>query len=224
MEIVCDNCQAKLNIPDSKIPPGQKVSISCPKCKNKLTLDSSQSAADKIQSTDIQENSDTADVMDDFSEFEEDETALEAYEEGVELALLLSNHPNKSQKMKAAIEELGFKCVVSDNTREALGKMRLNHFALVIVPDGFDGVDLNQSPIVNFLDHLGMSVRRRIFLALIGEKFRTMDHMVAFAMSANLVINPKDLDRLGVVLKRAIGENERFYRVFMEIMQEVGKA
>ena len=39
MEIVCESCKAKLNIPDEKIPKGQAVRISCPKCKKKIVLE-----------------------------------------------------------------------------------------------------------------------------------------------------------------------------------------
>ena len=51
-----------------------------------------------------------------------------------------------------------------------------------------------------------------------------MDHMMAFAMSANMVINSNDLDRLTAILKHAISDNEKFYKVFKDTMAEAGKA
>ena len=59
---------------------------------------------------------------------------------------------------------------------------------------------------------------------MIGDKFRTMDHMMAFTMSANLVVNRKDLDKLSNILRRAISDNEKFYKVFMDTLKETGKA
>ena len=38
MEVHCKQCNAKLSIPDEKIPKDQRIKISCPKCKNKITL------------------------------------------------------------------------------------------------------------------------------------------------------------------------------------------
>ena len=35
MEIVCQNCQSKFNLPDQKIPADRSASLPCPKCKNK---------------------------------------------------------------------------------------------------------------------------------------------------------------------------------------------
>jgi hypothetical protein len=94
----------------------------------------------------------------------------------------------------------------------------------VILSDGFDGIGLKQSPILQYLNHSSMSVRRRVFLAVIGDDFKTMDNMMAFSMSANLVINREDLDKVEAILKRGVSENERFYKVFMDMLVETGKA
>ena len=39
MEILCQNCSAKLNIPEDKIPKGQKVRVNCPRCHEKVIFD-----------------------------------------------------------------------------------------------------------------------------------------------------------------------------------------
>ena len=69
-----------------------------------------------------------------------------------------------------------------------------------------------------------MSVRRKIFLALLSDVYKTMDHMMALATSANIVVSTKDLDKLHPILKKAISENERFYKVFTDTLAETGKA
>jgi hypothetical protein len=69
-----------------------------------------------------------------------------------------------------------------------------------------------------------MSLRRRVFLALISEKFKTMDNMMAFALSANTVINSKELDQLSLMLGAAFAEHEKFYKIYYETLKEVGKA
>ncbi len=102
--------------------------------------------------------------------------------------------------------------------------MRFHTFDLVILTDRFDGIELGQSPVLQYLNHLSMSIRRRMFVALVGDAFNTMDHMMAFAMSANLVINRRDLDKLAGILKNAVSDNEKFYKVFMDTLSELGKA
>ena len=62
-----------------------------------------------------------------------------------------------------------------------------------------------------------------MFLVLMDDQLKTMDNMMAFAMSANAVVNKRDLDKLPAILKKAISDNERFYKVFMDTMNELGR-
>jgi len=68
-----------------------------------------------------------------------------------------------------------------------------------------------------------MSIRRKIFFVLLGDQFKTMDNMRAFGASANLVVNPRDLPDLTLILKKAINDNNQFYKVFMDTLKETGK-
>ena len=69
-----------------------------------------------------------------------------------------------------------------------------------------------------------MATRRHIFLAIIGNGFKTLNNMQAFSYSVNLVINEKDVDKLAKILKKAIAEHEMFYKVFKESLQAMGKS
>ena len=156
--------------------------------------------------------------------FEDDDSSLDFFEEGAKMALLMGVDAQQVEKLGKTVGELGYRHVMAKNTRDAISKMRLHHFDVIFLSDQFDEMDLSQSPILQHINNLSMSVRRRIFLGLIADHFKTMDHMMAFAMSANLVVNGRELDRLTAVLKHAISDNEKFYKVFMETMEEVGKA
>jgi predicted Zn finger-like uncharacterized protein len=222
MEIICESCKARLNIPDEKIPQDKRVTISCPKCKNKLSLEThGLRQGDHVPSAEGMAEPRIVEADSDYAYGDED-ADLELYEEGVRLALVMENDAQQAEKLSQAVEELGYKYVPAENTRAAIGKMRLHQFDLVILADGFDGIELGQSPVLRYLNHLSMSIRRRIFVALIGDSFKTMDQMMAFVMSANLVINPRDMDKLRTILIHSISDNEKFYKVFMDTLVEVG--
>jgi CheY-like chemotaxis protein len=222
MEIVCEKCKTKLNIPDEKIPKGKRTIISCPKCKNKLTLEPPVPEPVKQVSEAPKEPEPPQPKARPASE--EDIEDVGFFEEGVNLALVLENDPREIEVVKAAVEELGYKYVSAENTRKAVSTLRLHHFHLVILSDRFEGVELAQSPVLQYMNHLSMSVRRRIFVALIGDAFKTMDNMTAFAMSVNMVISREDMDKLTSVLKRGVSENDHFYKILMDLLVEVGKA
>jgi len=224
MEIHCDKCGANFNVSDEKIPKGKRVIVSCPKCKNRLTVDSLGFKKEKAGADAAGKAEPGVKKPEEGYAYGEEGTALEFYEEGVKLALVTGNEEGQVEKPKKAVEGLGYRFVWGRNTREAIGKLRLHHFDMVIVPDGFDGIGFKDSPLLQFLNHLSMSVRRRIFLVLVSDKFTTMDNMMAFAMSANLVVNVKDLDKMTAVLKKALADHEKFYKVFLDTLIEVGKA
>ncbi len=227
MEITCEHCEATLNIPDEKIPKGQVVRVSCPKCKSKISIDTGKHLADAEKAEPDQESKSdqksTEENAYNYGDYTEDE-ALGSYEEGTRLALILDADSESSERIGSEVEKLGYQCVSAPNTRDAIGKMRFHLFALVILSDGFDGQNLDGSPILNYLNHISMADRRKIFVALIGERFKSMDNLMAFALSANAVINPKDLDRLFAMLKGALSDHEKFYKVFMESLVETGRA
>jgi DNA-directed RNA polymerase subunit RPC12/RpoP len=211
MEVACGHCGAKLNIPDEKIPRDHAVRIACPKCGEKITVGPAAGSSGTKEGRAY-----------DYSDYSDDE-ALGFYEEGTKLALVMIGGKAAPASVKAAVEELGYTYVETSNTRDAIGKMRFHHFDVIVLFEQFDGQGLDNSPILNYLNHIPMSVRRRMFVALVSDQFKTMDNMMAFAMSANTVISEKDLDKLAVILKKAVTENEKFYKVLMDALVETGK-
>ena len=224
MDIICEKCNTRINIPDEKIPRDQQVIVSCPKCKNRLTLNASSPRRKNATPAVEGKSGSHIKKADSDNDYWDDDASLDFFEEGAKLALVMGNEAQQIKKLGRTIEELGYRCVLANNTRDAISKMRLHYFSLVLLSEGFDGIDLAQSPILQHINNLSMSVRRRVFLALVADEFKTMDHMMAFAMSANMVINGSDLDRLTSIMQHAISDNEKFYKVFMDTMVEVGKA
>ncbi len=238
MEVICEHCHVKLNLPGEKISKGQVVRVTCPKCKKKMTIDTRHGNASALNPASSNGSNDADDFRmnfidskahdmkdeagysyDDFT----DDKDLDFFEEGTKLALVLENSPEHREKIKQAVEALGYTYVASPDTRDATGKMRFYHFDLVVLADGYDGQQLERSPVLNYLNRMSMSVRRRVFVTLLGDRFKTMDNMMSFALSANVVINKKDLDRFGAVLKKAVSDNEKFYKVFNDELAELGR-
>jgi DNA-directed RNA polymerase subunit RPC12/RpoP len=220
METTCSHCGKRLKLPDERLPQGQRLSVTCPGCGKKIIIDTRtppRSAPEQTQ-----------EYLDRFDEFEAsdygEDTSLGFYEEGTKLALVLDSDPGRREIVRDAAESLGYRYVEADGTRDAIGKMRFHVFDLVLLAEGFDGQPLAHSPIINSLNHAPMSVRRRIFLSLLGDQFTSMDKMMAFAMSANVVIGTSDMDKLAKVLQKAISENHRFYKVFNDCLKETGRA
>jgi hypothetical protein len=87
----------------------------------------------------------------------------------------------------------------------------------------FGGGSSSNNGFLSYLQNMPVPARRNIFFALYGKGFKTMDNFMAFVKSANLVINLNDLSNLGPILKKAIDDNDKFYRVFKAYLRELGK-
>ncbi len=227
MEVTCPHCKVKLNVPNDRLPADQVVRINCPRCKNRITIEPPEGKERGRSLNEAHSEIEKA-VSENTEQGKEDEIgagdeSLDFYDEGTRLALVLADEAIKPD-IQSAVEELGYRYIPVFNTRDALSKLRFHSFDLVFLADGFDGQEIESSPVTNYLNHLSMSSRRKIFFALFGDRFRTMDEMKAYALSANLVINPKDQDKLAAVFRRGIAEYERFYKVFNDTLVELGKA
>jgi predicted Zn finger-like uncharacterized protein len=225
MDITCDSCKTRLNIPDEKLPEGKKVAVNCPKCKAKLMVGRPpRKGEDKNTADDAEPKAPVNRKEVYIKEPTEADDFIEFLAEDKKLALVMEDSDLIADKIRETIEGLGFKNVRAENTRDAIARMREYHFDFVILSQRFDGIELEQSPVLEYLNHLSMYVRRRMFLVLVGEEFQTMDLLMAFAMSANLVVNSNDLENLPRALKQSLMDNKRFYSLFFDILAEVGKA
>ena len=216
MDVACKSCGATLKIPDEKLPPNQIVNVTCPKCKGKIRIDTSE--LDTGQASKADGGTKTADLA-----IDKDASPLDFFEEGTKLALFLHGDGAETEEITSALEQLSYKPIAVQSANEALGKLRLHNFDLVILSDGVEGQDITNSPVAHYLNHISMSIRRKVFLVLLSQKFKTLDDMMAFALSANLVVNPEDSPKLGPILNKAISEHEKFYKVFTDTLKEVGR-
>ena len=226
MQVTCNACQRSMNIPDEKLPKDQAFSITCPGCKIKIKVDQhlkskeSEPASPTIPE-EKEETVDTASMVINQEEFEDDED-LVIYDENDQLALVLDD--NNKEIWTKALEEKEFKIQYARSPEHAVHKMKFTHFHFVALNENFGNIALDESPFYQTLIEMPMVTRRNIFFALVGTNFKSLNNMQAFQKSTNVVINEKDLDKLGDILKKSISENEIFYKVYKETLHAMGKA
>jgi hypothetical protein len=173
MELTCEHCKAKLNIPDERIPKDRAIQLTCPKCRGKMTLGGKQAAAKAPPHNPApasaggssQGSKDAAYTYEDYSSDE----ALVFYEEGTKLALVMADYPGYAERIQKSLKQLGYECISTPNTTYAIGKWRFHHFDLLVLSDGFGG-----QPVENALiPHLRSSntVTDKCVLLQVGERF-----------------------------------------------------
>ncbi len=122
-----------------------------------------------------------------------------------------------------ALTELGYAPEVPTSAENALDRMRKQNYEVVVVDQAYEGATPLDNLVLKGLASMSMTVRRYMFVALVGANLPTLDNATAFARSVNAVFSYDDLDQLAPILQRAIADNDTFYRVFREVLKAAGK-
>ncbi len=226
MEIVCNNCQKRLVVPDEKLPEGKAVTLRCPGCKTKITLDL-KDRFDAGGFTEMEEDEPEVQTPDYVAEEEDgydaSEKPFDFLEEEGNTAMICDSDPAAVENMKKILELMDYHVTVAENLREALRNLKYHAYNLILVNETFDGSHPESNGLLIYLERLNMQIRRHIFVGLLTNRFPTKDNMAAFLKSVNITINIKDLPRLDYILSRSISENDLFYTVYKEAMKKTGR-
>ncbi|MBE9547461.1 MAG: hypothetical protein IMF10_08220 [Proteobacteria bacterium] len=144
-------------------------------------------------------------------------------EEGGKTALICETDPSIKDKVVSVLADMDYHITEPESARDALKKMRFHVYDMVVLNEDFDTDDSDANNVLKYLEYLPMGTRRNIFVALVSNRFRTMDNMAAFNKSVNTIINVKNIDDVGTIIKRGITDNESFYHVFKESLKKMGR-
>jgi predicted Zn finger-like uncharacterized protein len=216
MEIVCLSCQGKFKIADGKLPAGKTASVKCPKCKSTIRI----AAREEAPQADA--------TFDDLFEFDEDEgegydatdKPFDFIEEEGKIALVCESDALIREKIRPSLEVLEYHITEVPNSREALKKMRYHNYDLIVVNEYFDSQDPDANPLLIYLERMAMDLRRNIYVTMLTNRFRTMDHMIAFQKSVNVVLNTRNVDDFDKIIQRGIADFGLFYKVYKESMTQ----
>ena len=147
----------------------------------------------------------------------------ESYDEGARLSLVCADAADRQASVKSVLQDLGYTVQVAGSAADAIERMRKSTYEVIVLDEEFQGSTEHDNAVLKALQTMPMSIRRYIFLALLGRRVRTLDNLMAFARSANLVVNINDLSQLKAILARGIADNDRFYRVYREVLRESGR-
>lgn len=215
MDIICNNCSSKFRIPDEKIPAGRVSNIPCPKCKTRIALNPEKETSASVAGFEESDDDGSYDASDKPFDFIE--------EEGL-TALLCEQDPKVRQTVANALKLMEYQITEAESARDALKRMRYHVYDLIVVNESFDTKNPDSNGVLIYLERLGMAVRRNIFVAMISSRYRTMDNMMSFHASVNLIINIKNVEDIGKILSRGITDSELFYRIYKDTLKETGRA
>lgn len=200
MELVCSSCGKKINLPDEKAPRGKAFSFSCPQCENRInvtpTAEKQPASSSMLKMFNLDPDKDGAMVC---------HTKPEGY--------------------RNLLEELGYQVHTPEYHIEAVNNLRFNSYKIIMITEEYESQPHDGSSVLRTLQNMVMTARRGIFIVYIAPGLKSFDYLEAFALSVNAIVSTEDMEEDSVKdgLKRAIIENNRFFRVFSEVREKLGK-
>jgi predicted Zn finger-like uncharacterized protein len=226
MDIKCDKCQSKFKISDEKIPKGKSASVTCTKCQNKIVIKSQEDLDDAyFEEPDGSNGEQGFDFDDDFMDGDEEaERAFDFIEDEGKTAMICEADPEVKKQIMPILDFMEFHITEISDSRDAIKKLRYNSYHMIIVNENFDTTDPDNNGVLIYLARLPMMIRRNIFVAMLSDRYRTMDHMMSLNKSVNMIINLKNLNEIERILKHGISDTDFFYRIYQESLKTVGLA
>lgn len=222
MNISCSQCGTSFKLADDKLPPGKSAVVKCPKCKNKISINASETEAPSGTSSAGAGSAFGFDERPEDSQYNASEKPFDFIEEEGETALICESDGVLKGKIKQVLDFMEYHISETDDTRDALKKMRYHDYDLIVINESFSSRSPDSNGVLIYLERLKMKTRRGMYVVLLTKRFKTMDAMSAFERSVELIINLNDIDHFEKILKRALTDYEQFYRVYKEEQRSLG--
>jgi len=233
MQIACPWCSYPLVIEDAKVPP-QKFLTRCPKCTGAIQVPGTETPdvapakhgpPPKNASAAGNGNPPThaAPPKKPAASAPHSTGAPTPQNGGLEQRALVALQEGQwASTLASLLNEQGYDVESLNPWQEKVRLLHQGDYDVVVTaPSGpvlDDGKTLHRR-----MDHLSPEARRRTFLILVGDEFKTGDGNQAFVAAADLVVHPSELGNIGTFLPRRLEERARVYRAFDDAEKRRGR-
>lgn len=247
MQIACPACKQAFALPDEKVP-NHPFAVKCPGCQHRIpvTPPGATSPPHPAPQAPAQEppatgGGDTVPPIHNHSyeKLKKDVTLeilkglgikvpQEIQDEDefaeVPMALMCEDEALFQEVMKEALGKLGYRVEVAGTTGAAVDLVQKQNYEIITVDNRFPDDPEGGFRILQEINALPPERRRKIFVAFVSADLATMDTNSAFILGANLTVSKKDVKRLDRILAQGRVEQERLYRVFFQVKEEMERA
>jgi hypothetical protein len=128
----------------------------------------------------------------------------------------------QAQALTAPLVQMGYSIDALDRPEEG-GRLLEEGFYEVVITNRQTPVPGQTESLHQRVIRLPPDARRRIFVVLLGDEFKTGDGTQAYAMQADLVVG-RDAGDLGNVLLNTMAERTRLYQVYLDTKRRLEEA
>jgi predicted Zn finger-like uncharacterized protein len=230
----CPKCSQVITVDDSKVPAGPFM-LRCPKCQETMKMPGRSQANATGVSEEEKSPPPPRDVSqaappppspaakDDSKPLPPPQKAPEpggaretAGGNGGRRALVWLPDTNQASAMSRLLERSGYRAEYIDVWDQKIEEIHQGRYDVIATHRNGASAS-GEKDLFKVITMLPPETRRRIFVALVGEEFKTGSGTQAFTAMADIVCHPQELDSADIVFRSSVAERARFYRSFLEV-------
>ncbi|OGQ95217.1 MAG: hypothetical protein A2521_03490 [Deltaproteobacteria bacterium RIFOXYD12_FULL_57_12] len=240
----CPHCQNDLNLSEAQVakiknalaalPAGKLLKLSCPRCQQPIELraDGTLPTADPAPGNSAptrptpaasRRSSTEPPGKPDLGWLSSGKYETEEVIQDIPMALILMKEGPGRAVVAVTFTNTGYQSIFPASAADAIGRMQFGSFAAVVLHSRFEGDSLASSTFHASMLKMSMVKRRYIFYTLIGPEFQTLYDLEALSSSANLVINDRDVNKFGLIFKKAYHDYEKLFDPLLEALAALGR-
>jgi hypothetical protein len=220
VQAACPQCANKITVDDARAPE-RPFAVKCPKCQATVRFPGRGAAAPVAPAAPSPSvESAAGEVRGAAVAANRRESADRDAGHGRKVLVALAD-PGLVGPLTQPLARLGYTAEVLDAPEEG-GRMLEDGLFDVVIASRAAPVPGRPETLLQRVTRLAPTARRRIFLVLVGDEYKTGDGNQAFAAQADLVVNPRDAAAAEVPLLRAMAERARLYQAFNEARRATG--
>lgn len=226
MQAQCPQCSTRIQIEDAKVPD-RPFKVKCPRCQGVLTLPGrgaetaapAGSAAPPAPPAPSEDPAPAPYVPPPAPPSPAAVARRERAERSDNDALVALSGP-VAQTIGTALERLGFHVDAVDDVEEGARLLEQGVYEVAATARAAAEPGKPETLSQRML-RLPADVRRRLFVILVGEEFRSGDGTQAWAAQADLVVHPNDAARSEQLVRATLSERKRLYQPFLDARRRI---
>jgi predicted Zn finger-like uncharacterized protein len=214
----CPTCGQRIAIDDAKVPE-RAFSVKCPKCQNAVRFPGKGEAPVAAPEPGAPPAPGPSAGMAAASEGIRSEMMAQLQKEmndghGGGRVLVAVHDKAQAASVTAPLTKHGFQVDTLDNPDEGARLLEQGVYEIVITTrtPAAQGTE----SLFDRCTRLSPDARRRVFLILVGEEYKTGDGTQAWSQTADLVLNPRDAGRMDALVASTHAERRRLYQVYAD--------
>jgi predicted Zn finger-like uncharacterized protein len=218
----CPKCSQKIVIDDARVPD-RAFSVKCPKCQTSVRFPGKGTAASAPAPAPAPEPARAeadpglgAEAMraEMMAQVRREMSMGDAARTATGRALVSLSDRAQAGAIALPLARQGYQVDSVDNPEEGSRLIEQGVYDVVVATRA--AAPGGKESLYQRMSRLSPDARRRVFLALVGDEFKTGDGTQAWLAMADLVVHPRDLGNADTVLAKTVEERTRLYQVFLD--------